>query len=160
MSVFFLCAQCAALAQQPPTVTIKAYQRNQPDGSARYEYRVINRGTKRIVGFAIGSDYYHSASELTVPPTGWTFDTGLADGSTTSPHSWHATLITTEESQYVELEWRNNGAADIMPGQTATGFSVVTVVPNQHYLSGNWTAFFSDSTIESARLLRDDNPDR
>ncbi len=49
-------ASCAAFAQQAPTVTVKAFQTNLPDGTTRYQYRVINSGTTSVVGFAIGSD--------------------------------------------------------------------------------------------------------
>src|SRR6266436_6108914 len=156
--LFLVLALCSGFAQQAPTVTIKAYQLNQPDGTARYEYRVINGGANRIVGFAIGSDYYHGVSELQVSPNGWNFDTGLALGSSVSPTSWHPTLVTTEESPFMELEWRNDGTADILAGQTATGFSIVTSQPDSYYLKGHWTVFFSDSTIESALLVLDDNP--
>ncbi len=58
----------------------------------------------------------------------------------------------------VELEWRNDGTADILAGQTASGFSVITPQPDNAYLNGHWTVFFSDSTIASALLVLDDNP--
>jgi hypothetical protein len=158
MSLFLFCGLPLSYSQQAPTVTIKAYQLIQADGSARYKYRIVNGSTKPIVGFAIGSDYYHGVSELVEPPIGWTFDTGLAGGSVTSPQSWNAILITTEESPYLEIEWRNTGTADIAPGRMAEGFSVVTQQPDVHYLKGNWTVFFADSTIESSLLVQDDNP--
>jgi hypothetical protein len=156
--LFLILTLCGSFAQQAPTVTIKAYQLNQLDGTTRYQYRIINAGSGRIVGFAIGSDYYHAVSELRLPPTGWDFDTGLAASSSASPVSWHSILITTEESPFMELEWRNDGNGDILPGQTATGFSVVTPQPDPNYLSGHWTVYFSDSTVESALLVLDDNP--
>ncbi len=156
--LFLILALCGSSAQQAPTVTVKAYQWNQPDGTTRYEYRVVNGGTSRIVGFAIGNDYYHGVSELQVPPSGWNFDTGLALGSSASPTSWHAALETTEESPFMDLEWRNDGTADILAGQNATGFSIVTPQPDSKYLNGHWTVFFSDSTVESALLVLDDNP--
>jgi hypothetical protein len=149
---------CVSFAQQAPTVTIKAFSTNLPDGTIRYQYRVINGGTTRIVGFAIGSDYYHGVSEARVAPQGWDFDNGLPVGSSTSPAGWHATVITTEESPAIEVEWRNDSTADILAGQTASGFSLITPQPDNAYLNGHWTVFFSDSTIASALLVLDDNP--
>jgi hypothetical protein len=134
-------------------VTIKAYQATRADGTTRYEYRVENGGPNRIVGFAIGDDYYHGVSELRVSPQEWVFDKGLAAETVTSPPAWHATLITTEESPSMQLEWRNDGSADILSRKTVTGFSVVTPEQDSHYLTGHWTAFLSDSTIESATLV-------
>src|SRR5258708_35607614 len=130
-TVLFTLATLPALAQpaqpqQAPTVTVKSYQLNQSDGTTRYEYRVVNGGANRMVGFAVGSDYYHGVSELQVPPAGWSFDSGLAPGSAVSPVSWRATLVTTEESPFVELESRNDGTEDVLAGQTATGYAVVT----------------------------------
>jgi len=149
---------CAALAQQAPTVNVKSFQTNLPDGSIRYQYRVINSGPTAIVGFAIGSDYYHGVSQLTTVPKGWNFDNGLPAGSSASPTNWQVSVITTEENPLTELEWRNSGTADIQPGQTLSGFAVITPQPDNAYLYGLWTVFFSDSTIASAALVVDDNP--
>jgi hypothetical protein len=149
---------CAALAQQAPAVNVKSFQTNLPDGTIRYQYRVINSGPTAIVGFAIGSDYYHGVSQLTTVPKGWDFDNGLPAGSSASPTNWQASVITTEESPFTELEWRNSGTADIQPGQTLSGFAVITPQPDNAYLNGLWTVFFSDSTIASAALVVDDNP--
>jgi hypothetical protein len=149
---------CAALAQQAPTVNVKSFQTSLPDGTTRYQYRVINSGATAIVGFAIGSDYYHGVSQLTTLPQGWDFDNGIPAGSSASPANWHASVVTTEESPLAELEWRNNGTADIAPGQTLSGFTVITPQPDNAYLNGLWTVFFSDSTIASAALVVDDNP--
>jgi hypothetical protein len=156
--LFLILALHGSFAQQAPTVTVKAHQWNQPDGTTGYEYRIVNGGANRIVGFAVGSDYYRGVSELQVPPKGWNFDTGLALGSSTSPTSWKAALVTTEESPFMDLEWRSAGTADILAGQTATGFSIVTPQPDSKYLNGHWTVFFSDSTVQSALLVLDDNP--
>ena len=149
-----------ALAQEAPTVFVKVHQLNLPDGTTRYQYRVINSGPKRVVCVAIGSDYYRGTYELKVPPTGWTFDAGLPAASSTSPSGWHADVITLEESSVVDIQWRNDGTADIMPGQTVSGFSVITPRPDGAYLGSHWTVLFSDSTFESALLVLDDNPTR
>jgi hypothetical protein len=145
------------IAQQAPTVTIQSHQQTQPDGTMQYAYRVINRGAHRVVGFTIGRDYSGDVSELSVEPVGWNFDAGLAPGSTTSPPSWEAILVTNEESPLLELAWNNDGSADILAGQTAAGFSVITPQPDRAYLHGRWTVFFADATMESALLVPDDN---
>lgn len=159
VSLFLLIVvACAAVAQQAPTVAVKAFQTNLPDGTIRYQYRVINSGTGTVVGLAIGSDYYHGVSELHALPVGWDFDAGLPQGSSASPAHWNASVITTEESPVVEIEWRNDGTADIAPGQTVAGFSITVPQADQAYLTGHWTAFFGDSTVNSALLVIDDNP--
>jgi len=161
--VFLTClvlivASCAAFAQQAPAVNVKSFQTNLPDGTVKYQYRVINSSSTSVVGFAIGSDYYHGVSEIHVAPIGWNFDNGLAGASSVSPAGWQSMVVTTEESPVVELEWRNSGAADIQPGQSAAGFAVITPQQDNSYLTGHWTVFFSDSTIASANLVIDDNP--
>ena len=74
-NVFFLCLVfligcLSALAQEAPTVTVKAFATTLPDGKVRYQYRVINSGSGRIVGLAIGCDYYHGVGELNTYPAG------------------------------------------------------------------------------------------
>lgn len=158
LSLLFVIVVSSAVAQQAPTVAVKAFQTNLPDGTVKYQYRVINSGTSTVVGLAIGSDYYHGVSELQAIPVGWDFEAGLPQGSSTSPAHWNASVITTEESPAVELEWRNDGTADIGPGQTGAGFSVIVPQQDQAYINGHWTVFFGDSTVNSALLVLDDNP--
>jgi hypothetical protein len=38
-------------------------------------------------------------------------------GSSASPTSWHPALVTTEESPFIELEWRNDGTRIFSPGK-------------------------------------------
>lgn len=154
---FLMLAVCGSVAQQAPTVTVKAHQVSQPDGTVLYQYRVINGGTKRIVALRIGYDYYHGVPELDELPVGWDPDAGNP-GVIGAPASWRGRVITTEESQYFEVQWRNDRTADIFGGQTADDFSVVTPKADTHYLNGHWTVIFGDSTIESALLVPDDNP--
>lgn len=162
-NLLFLCSVLLSgcislLAQEAPTVTVKAFASTLPDGKVRYQYRVINSGSGRIVGLAIGCDYYHGVGELDSYPAGWDSDAGIPQGNSTSPAAWHVDVITTEESPKVQLEWRNDGTADIMAGQTLSGFSITTAQANNLYLAGHWTVFFSDSTVASALLVLDDNP--
>jgi hypothetical protein len=147
-----LAASSIAQAQQLPYVTIESTEVRQQDATTRYRYRVINRGSKPIVGFAIGRDAPHDLSELKVPPEGWSIERGLPGSSTSSPPGWRASVITTEESAFIELEWRNDGNGSIPPGQTLDSFEVVTPQPDHGYLTGHWTAFLSDSSAVSSTL--------
>lgn len=149
---------CAALAQVTPDVSVLVSQQLRPDGTAFYQYKVINNSSLAIVGLAVGSDYYHGTSELPVYPLGWSFDSGIPAESVTSPIGWSANVITTEESPLVELEWRNGGVSDIQPNQVATGFGVVVPAPNTLYLNSHWTVFFADATAASSTLIVNGDP--
>jgi hypothetical protein len=158
----FLFAGPAAAHAQPtimieasqPAITIKASQSTEADGAIRYEYRVVNRGSHRITAVKIGYDYSRGVFELQVTPKGWSFDSGLAQGTFTSPANWQVNVVTEEESPSVEIEWESNegGTADILPGQTLTGFSIITPGPDDKYLHGHWTAYMADGNPESDAL--------
>jgi len=159
----------AAFAQQKQiipiqalnAITVKAFKSSQ-QGTTRYQYRIINHGTSHsVVGLTVGLNYYHNISELEVEPTGWNFDRGIPQTSSTSPRGWHVDVITTEESPYIKLSWRgeeDNPAFDILPGQTLAGFSITTPQPDDHYLTGHWTAYLSDATVVSDTLVLDEYP--
>lgn len=139
-------------AQQQPTVIVRANQQNRPDGTATYGYSVTNNGGVAIVAIAIGSDYYHGISELDVYPLGWSVDVGIPQGSVSSPAHWTPTVVTTEESKLVEIEWSTDATAAIAPGQTESGFEIVTPHSTSEYLSSHWTAFFTDGTAASGLI--------
>jgi hypothetical protein len=152
--LFLFALSDAALAEQAPAITIKASQSSEQDGTTRYEYRVVNRGPHRITSVNIGYDYHRGVFELQVTPKGWSYYSGLAQGTSTSPANWHVNVVTEEESQSIEIEWESNGdgTADILPGQTLTGFSIITPEPDDKYLHGHWTAYLADGNPESAEL--------
>ena len=151
--LFLFAGPYAAHAEQAPTITVKASQSTKPDGTTRYEYRVVNSGPHRIAAVDIGYDYYHGVFELLVEPKGWSFDSGLAQGSATSPPGWHVNVVTEEESQSIEIEWRvNDLTTDVAHGRTLTGFSIITPEPDDKYLHGHWTAYLTDANPESAAL--------
>jgi hypothetical protein len=152
--LFLFAASDAALAEQAPTITVKASQSTEQDGTTRYEYRVVNRGPHRITAVNIGYDYAKNIFELQVEPKGWDPQSGIAQGGATSPANWHVNVITEEESPSIEIEWESSssGTADILPGQTLTGFSIITQEPDDKYLNGHWTAYLSDADPESAAL--------
>jgi hypothetical protein len=161
----------AVWAQEPSGVTISVSQQNLAGGQVAYHYKVINGSDQRIVDVMIGRDYYHGISELSVPPLGWSFDTGAPAGSFGSPVGWTPLVITTEESNLVEVEWGSvdtddippgktvdDGTADIMPGQTVSGFSVIVAAPAAEYMNSHWTVFFGDSSAASEMLLAEGTP--
>jgi hypothetical protein len=159
--LFMFAGPAAAYAQaavmtgaSQPAITIKASQSTEADGSTRYEYSVVNRGHHRITAVRIGYDYSRGAFELQVTPRGWSLYTGLAQGTFTSPANWHVSVVTEEESPSVEIEWESggDGTADILPGQTLKGFSIITPGPDDTYLHGHWTAYLADGNPESAAL--------
>jgi hypothetical protein len=152
--LFLVATPAAAHAQAARTITIKASQSTEADGTTRYEYRVVNRGPHRITAVRIGYDHSRGVFELQVTPKGWSFDSGLAQGTFTSPANWHVNVVTGEESPSVEIEWESNkdGTADILPGQTLAGFSIITPEPDDNYLHGHWTAYLTDANPESAAL--------
>ena len=158
-----ICCFCAgtSYAQGAPNIAVKVSQKTLADGRVNYRYRVINdrvikNTSNTITRFEIGYDYYHGVAELKVPPVGWTFESGIPQASTKSPPNWRVDLITTEESPYLNLEWRNNGSSNILPGKVASGFSVTVPEADNHYLTGHWTVLFADSGISSGVLVMDD----
>lgn len=150
-----------AYAQEAPNVTVKVSQQTFADGKVTYRYRVINNRVgnnlaNAIVALLIGYDYYHGIPELSISPVGWTFESGLTQNSTKTPPNWQVEAITTEESPYLNLEWRNNGTSDILPGQVVSDFSVTVPEADDRYLTGHWTVFFADAGIASSVLETDD----
>jgi hypothetical protein len=145
-------------AQQASNVIVIAGRQKPQDGRVTYSYRVVNNSSQRITGLAIGSDSVHGVPELSVLPSGWTFESGAPAGALASPAHWSATVIATEESPLIEIEWRNDGTADLLPGQTAAGFSVTVPSSSTLYLVSHWTVFFGDSTAASGLLVQEGNP--
>lgn len=139
-------------SQQPPPVAVQVTEQGQSDGTAIYQYSVINNAANAVVGIVIGSDYYHGISELNVYPLGWSMKTGIPQGSITSPNHWTPTVVTTEESNVVEIEWKNDGTSNIQPGHIGIGFDVVAPPHSDTYLSSHWTAFMEDGTVLSGLI--------
>lgn len=153
-----LVAGPAAWAQQASNAIVIAGRQVRPGGRVTYSYKVVNNGSQRITGLAIGSDYDRGVPELKVPPSGWTFESGAPAGALASPAHWSATVITTEDSPSFEIEWRNDGTADLLPGQKAAGFSVTTSSSSSLYLVSHWTVFFGNSTAASGLLVQEGKP--
>ncbi len=149
---------CPTWAQVNSGVSVIASQEFRHDGAVLYHYKVENKSDRAIVGIAVGSDYYHGVSELNAYPSGWSFDNGIPDDSASAPADWKAEVITTEESSFVEIQWRNSGHSDILPNQSASGFGVVLQRQNMLYLTAHWTVLFADGTAASGPLLADGNP--
>ncbi|HLM45027.1 MAG TPA: hypothetical protein VK458_14230, partial [Myxococcaceae bacterium] len=147
--------------------------RTEPNNSARfsvhrktskdnavYTYKIINNSRYHITAFKIGFDPQREAPELPATPMGWTPSEGLAQDSTTAPHGWTATLITTEETPFVEIEWRSTDKTQwsIGPGTTSMDFSVVLPQEVPEYERAHFDVVFSNSTRASARMVPENPP--
>jgi len=158
LGLLLLSSSGRCYAQQSPQVAVKVSQLNNSNGSVRYLYRVINQAPGSVVAVIIGRDYYHGISDLVTPPFGWSFDSGLPASSVLSPAGWHATVVTTEESPKIEVEWRSGGPGDDIGNGQQRVFSVLVSQADDKYRSSHWTTIFGDSTTASATLTADDNP--
>lgn len=140
-------------------VTVKVFESTE-GGSTIYYYRVVNDSAQPVVGLRIGFDYIHGEPQLRAEPLGWTLDSGLAPSSATSPQGWAARLVTTEESEFVDMEWSSDAGPqwDVAPGTTKTGFSVKLAAPSSEYRTSKFDVILGDSTHEFGQLQNDTAP--
>ena len=140
-------------------VSVKVFQSSE-SGGTRYSYRIVNGSDQPIVGVKIGFDYLHGEPELLATPAGWSLADGIPPSSVTAPAGWVPRLVTTEETDYVDLEWTSdNGASfDIAPGATATGFSILLASPSTAYRNSHFDVVFGNSTHEYGVLQIDNEP--
>ena len=153
---WFCCCVSPSLAQQSSGISIAASAQSR-DGKTVYYYTVTNNSAQRIVAFSVGSDYLHGISELTDAPNGWSASSGIAAGTVLSPSKWNASVISTEDSAAVEIEWRNDGTADLLPGTTLGGFALTVARPSAPYLNSHWTVIFGNSTVAFGTLTHSDS---
>jgi hypothetical protein len=132
-------------------VTVKVSQQS-INGHAVYSYRVVNSSSQPVVSATIGYDQPNDNPELALPPLGWDFYNGLPQSSITSPTGWNASVVPTEESNYLHLTWNADSAHSIAPGQTGDGFSVVLPNADNSYMNSHWTIVLADGTIYSGSL--------
>lgn len=145
-----------AYGQSTPEVTASMRQLWQSDGTVQYIYQINNQSRQPVVAFLLGHDYEHGVSELTAYPLGW--QAGGSTAALSSPSGWNSQVITTDESRYIEIEWRNQGTSDVRPGQRLDGFGVRLSGPNSIYTTANWTAILGDGTTARGKLLIDSAP--
>ena len=108
-------------------------------GNLVYNYKVVNTGTKTVIGFVIGNkfdtDENYSFPQLIRLPLGWSYgitgETGreiiLAPGSTSQPTGWQSMVYGQQESGQHYLEWSSllgGRSVAVQPGQTLPGFTV------------------------------------
>lgn len=128
------------------------------NGLTTYQYQVVNNSPQRIVALAIGNDYRYGVAELTVYPQGWAADTGIVPGSILSAPRWSPLVLTTEETAAVEIRWRNDGGADILPGQTLSGFAVGVNGQSVQYTTAHWTAILGNGSVAYGALTQVGQP--
>lgn len=143
-------------AQSTPGITVAVRQYARSDGVVQYMYRINNQSRQSVVALLLGHDYRHAVSELTAYPIGW--QEGRLLTGLVSPPGWQPQVITTEESRYAEIEWRNDGAGDVQPGKQRDGFGVLLAAPSPIYTTAHWTAILSDGTTAGGPLLVDTMP--
>lgn len=148
-----------SLAQTPANVSVNVSKSSLSGGKTVYQYTVVNNSSQRIVSFSLGSDYAHGVSELTSYPDSWSVDNGIQSGTVLSPTKWNPLIITTEESAAVEIQWSNSDpSADILPGQTVSGFAVTLQGQSNQYLNSHWTVVFGNATAGSGLLTQVGTP--
>ena len=115
-------------------------------GNIVYNYKVVNTGTKTVIGFVIGNEFdvdeNYSFPQLLRLPLGWSYgrtgETGtaiiLAPGSTSQPQGWQSKVYGQQDSGMYYLEWNSYSSSRsvaVQPGQTLAGFTVtVPLVDN------------------------------
>lgn len=140
----------AAMAA-PSTVTVSE---STTGGITTYSYRVHNGSSQPVVGLRIGFDSASGEAQLGATPLGWTVEDGLPAASATSPAGWSSRLVTTEESELVDLEWSSDADSqfDIAPGATAIGFSIRLAEPAVEYRTAAFVLTLADSTFVSGTV--------
>lgn len=110
-------------------------------GNIVYNYKVVNTGTKTVIGFVIGNEFdveeNYSFPQLVRLPLGWTYgergeigrEIILAPGSTSQPQGWQSKVYGQQDISWHYLEWNSYSSSRsvaVQPGQTMAGF-IVTV---------------------------------
>jgi hypothetical protein len=155
----FGCGLTLGAASAESAIAVKVSE-STSGGATTYHYRVVNDSAQPVVGLRIGFDYAHGVPQLSTEPAGWTLAAGLAPGSAASPQGWTARLVTTEESDFVDMEWSNDGEPyfDIAPGASKGGFSVTLAAPSPEYRNSMFDVILGDSTHEFGALQYDTDP--
>ena len=160
--LLFFCLMAAPVAAANPLridVNVRVHKKINRD-KIIYTYQLENNSQHAVVVFRIGYNHRDETPELPETPIGWTPSEGLAQDSTTAPHGWTATLITTEETPFVEIEWRSADKTQwsIGPGTTSMDFSVVLPQEVPEYERAHFDVVFSNSTRASARMSPENPP--
>lgn len=108
-------------------------------GNIVYHYKVVNGGTKTVIGFVIGNEFdvdeNYSFPQLVRLPLGWTYgekgeigrEIILAPGSTSQPQGWQSKVYGQQDISWHYLEWNSYSSSRsvaVKPGQTLAGFTV------------------------------------
>lgn len=118
-------------------------------GNLVYHYKVVNSGTKTVIGFVIGNEFdideNYSFPQLLRLPLGWSYgrtgETGtaiiLAPGSTSQPQGWQSKVYGQQDSGMYYLEWNSYSSSRsvaVQPSQTLAGFTVTVPLVDDNLL--------------------------
>lgn len=134
-------------------VAVRVTSRPMSNGTVKYSYTVTNNGSDPIVSVSIGYNYYVGDSLLDIYPVGWSINRGIKKGSIFSPNGWKASVLTTEESPYIQIQWTGDTKHLLRKGQSLSGFSIVVPTSSPAYQEGYWTAVSKKSLVSSAKIL-------
>jgi hypothetical protein len=108
-------------------------------GNIVYNYKVVNTGTKTVIGYVIGNEFdveeNYSFPQLIRLPLGWAYgergeigrEIILAPGSTSQPQGWQSKVYGQQDISWHYLEWNSYSSSRsvaVQPGQTLAGFTV------------------------------------
>jgi len=132
-----------AMCETLPPISVGVSQISN-SGNTRYLYQVTNKSNAPVTSIIIGYNYYSARPQLKTPPLGWSLKSGIPQSSVTSPNGWTATVVTTEESNLLQIEWSvSDPSSALAPGQTLQGFSVTLPKADDSYKSSRWTAYLN-----------------
>jgi len=149
-----LFAILVALSAQTTAPVIVSVRETVTTERTSYSYRVNNRSKKPIVALRIGYDAAREKPQLRTLPRKWTFQRGLAAGTSGAPAGWSVRLVTEEENPKFMLEWTSERGrkSDIAPGTSRDGFRITLDKPAREYRQSNFEVALGDGTRQHGRV--------
>lgn len=150
--IALLLVACAAPALVAGPVAVKVAE-SASGGVTSYAYHLENGTEHAIVSLRIGYDEAAGEGQLRTVPLGWTVTDGLPASSSTAPFGWVARVVTTEESEGLDIEWSSDEGAhwDVPSGGTAV-FSIQLPQAAPEYRSASFEAVLADGTKVSGAV--------
>lgn len=125
----------SSAASQPGTPVKITVTESKTSAGVVYRYQVTNHSAYPITSVIIGMSY-PGDSELQSVPLEWSFSRGIPPSSVSSPLGWRPRIITTEESNLLQLGWKIAAPQRaLLAGHTLQGFSVRLARSDPSYIS-------------------------